>query len=275
MLGDVSIEQQPREQERAREQARPRARAATSMADMRAAADLFGAVWGRTDEGLPIGSEMLRSLAHADGLITLLEASAGELLGAAALGRGAPGTAYSYIAATAPGHEQRGLGMVLKHHQRAWCLDRGINCMSWTFDPLVGRNARFNLTKLGAAVERYEPEFYGVMSDRLNGNDPADRLVARWLLDDPGPRAEPPEPSPHAIGEGKGPDGETAYVLGEGVRWLRVPGDIVALRRSDPAQASAWRTATREWFTDAFAAGLSAVGVTRGGWYYLIAKEST
>lgn len=251
----------------------PQARAAHTMAQMRAAAELFGAVWGRNDEGLPIGSEMLRSLAHADGLVTLLHDGAGALLGAAALGRGAPGTAYSYIAATAPGHEQRGLGLLLKLHQRQWCLERGIHCMSWTFDPLVGRNARFNLTKLGAAVDCYEPEFYGVMSDRINGSDPADRLVARWVLTDPGPRAEPPEPP--AVGGVAGPDGDPAHVLGDGARWLRVPADIVALRRSDPSQASAWRSATREWLTDAFAAGYVAVGVTRRGWYHLTVKESS
>ncbi len=248
------------------------ARAATTMADMRAAADLFGAVWGRTDEGVPIGSEMLRSLAHADGLVTLLEDDAGTLLGAAALGRARPGSAYSYIAATAPGLVQQGLGGLLKQHQRVWCLERDITTLSWTFDPLVGRNARFNLTKLGAVVDTYEPEFYGVMSDQINGTDPADRLVARWELADIGPRAEPPDP-PAGVDGISGPGGAAAYVRAEGARWLRVPGDIVALRRTDAGAASAWRAATREWFTDAFGAGFAGVGVTRTGWYHLISKE--
>ena len=146
---------------------------------------------------IPIGSEMLQSIDHADGLVTILEDPAtGLLLGAAALGRGAGTTAYSYIAATAPGHEQRGLGMLLKLQQRDWCLARGITSMRWTFDPLVGRNGRFNLTKLGATASRYELEFYGVMSDQLNGNDPADRLLAEWnLIERPDGRAEPPAPA--------------------------------------------------------------------------------
>ena len=41
--------------------------------------------------------------------------------------------------------------------------------MFWTFDPLVARNARLNLTKLGATVDEYELGFYGVMSDELHG----------------------------------------------------------------------------------------------------------
>lgn len=267
----------------------PVARAATTMADLRAVAELFGAVWGRGDEGLPIGSEMLRSLVHADGLVSVLDGDNGSLLGAAVLGRAGAGSAYSYLAATAPGEVERGLGMLLKHHQRQWCLERGIGWMRWTFDPLVGRNARFNLTKLGAVADRYEPEFYGVMSDQINGTDPADRLVARWRLDDPGRRPddpqEPPEPPADAGGHSGGlarqpgggvvgPDGHAAYVIAGRERWVRVPTDVVALRRSDPTQASAWRGQVREWFTEALAHGLVATGVTRAGWYHLVPKET-
>ena len=47
-------------------------------------AELFGAVWGRNADGVPIGSEMLQSIDHADGLVTILEDPAtGLLLGAA------------------------------------------------------------------------------------------------------------------------------------------------------------------------------------------------
>ncbi len=239
-------------------------------------AELFGAVWGRNADGVPIGSEMLQSIDHADGLVTILEDPAtGLLLGAAALGRGAGTTAYSYIAATAPGHEQRGLGMLLKLQQRDWCLARGITSMRWTFDPLVGRNGRFNLTKLGATASRYDLEFYGVMSDQLNGNDPADRLLAEWnLIERPDGRAEPPAPAPEATIV-RGPDGSPAYAVTAGARWIRVPADIVALRRTDPGQSAAWRLAVRSWFTAAFADGFVGVGVTPHGWYYMKPQEES
>jgi hypothetical protein len=39
------------------------------MADLRAVSDLFAAVWGRGDEGVPMPSEVLRAIVHAGGLV--------------------------------------------------------------------------------------------------------------------------------------------------------------------------------------------------------------
>ena len=44
---------------------------------------------------------------------------------------------------------------------------------------------------------------------------------------------------------------------------------MVALRRTDPAEAAAWRGFVREQLTSAFADGFTAVGVSRSGWYRL------
>lgn len=196
-------------------------------------------------------------------------------LGAAVLGLDRPGRCYGYVAAVAPGIGDRGIGVLLKRFQRRWALARDITSMAWTFDPLVARNARFNLTKLGAVAEEYEPGFYGRMSDQINGDDIADRFVARWDLT--GPRAEaaessalpePPEP-PAGTDARPGPDGQPACRQTEAHLWLRVPLDIVALRRIDPAQASAWRTFTREILIDRTGSGWVADGATRTGWYHL------
>ena len=75
-----------------------------------------------------------------------------------------------------------GVGFALKQHQRAWGLDRDLSEMTWTFDPLVSRNARFNLTKLGAHASEYAVDFYGPMMGEMNANDQSDRLVAVWPL---------------------------------------------------------------------------------------------
>jgi predicted GNAT superfamily acetyltransferase len=48
-----------------------------------------------------------------------------------------------------------------------------------------------------------------------------------------------------------------------------VPEDIVALRRSDPTLARAWRRALRETLGDAIQRGYVVVGATRDGWYVL------
>jgi len=175
----------------------------------------------------------------------------------------------------------RGIGRALKLRQREWALERGFTQMTWTFDPLVARNARFNLARLGAVAAEYEVAFYGRMSDDLNGDDESDRLVARWALT--GGRAIAAAQTPPDHGD-SGPDdsGETlrdAPDDGPLLRrdaaglWCRVPADIVALRRTDPAQASRWRLAVRDVFRAAFADGCAATYCTRTGWYLLAPEE--
>ncbi|UDY24491.1 hypothetical protein [Nocardioides sp. Kera G14] len=239
-----------------------------SMPDVRAVSNLFTEVWGRTDEGAPLHSDVMKSLIHAGGAVTV--ARDGErLLGAAVLTPGTPaGSAYSLLAAVAPGTVDRGTGRALKLRQREWALQHGFTEIRWTFDPLVARNARFNLSVLGATASEYEEAFYGVMSDDLNGEDEADRLVAVWDLS---PEPEPEAPEVPLGGEpvADGPDGDPFLRTEGDSRWLRVPRDVVALRRTMPEQASAWRTVVREQFLEAFGAGLVASGVSRSSWYHL------
>ena len=65
----------------------------------------------------------------------------------------------------------------MKLHQRAWALARGIPVIEWTFDPLVARNAYFNIEKLAAMPVEYLTNFYGIMGDGINGEDETDRLL--------------------------------------------------------------------------------------------------
>jgi predicted GNAT superfamily acetyltransferase len=246
------------------------------MTVMHAVSALFEQVWGRNDEGVPLSSEVLRALAHAGGAVTVARSADGTLAGAAALVLSPDAGTYSLIAAAAPGGSDRGIGYALKLRQRAWALSRGLTSMTWTFDPLVGRNARFNLTKLGARASEYVPGFYGEMHDEINQGDDSDRLVATWRLAGAsavaateGTAIQPEDPLPASV-LATGPDGEPAYVTdATGVVWIRVPGDIVAVRRGDAAAAAAWRACTREAFTDALAKGAVASGMTRTGWYQL------
>lgn len=250
------------------------------MTELRAVSALFEQVWGRTDEGVPLNSEVLRALAHAGGAVTVARAADGSLVGAAALALAPDAGTYSLIAAAAPGGSDRGLGFTLKLRQRTWALSRGLTSMTWTFDPLVGRNARFNLIKLGASAGAYIPSFYGEMHDEINQGDDSDRLVATWRL--AGARAtaategSPPDPGDPDVATvlASGPDGEPSYVRDTaGVGWIRVPGDIVAVRRTDVGTANAWRSCTREAFVDALSMGAAATAMTRTGWYRLDTLE--
>ncbi|NEP08647.1 MAG: GNAT family N-acetyltransferase, partial [Okeania sp. SIO4D6] len=42
-----------------------------------------------------------------------------------------------------PGVQHSGVGRAMKQHQRDWAIERGIPWITWTFDPLVRRNAWF------------------------------------------------------------------------------------------------------------------------------------
>ena len=252
------------------------------MAELRQVSRLWEEVWGRNDEGVPLNSELLRSLAHAGGAVTVARDRDGAILGAAALVLAEAASTYSLIAATRPAVADRGIGFALKLRQRAWALDRGLTTMRWTFDPLVGRNARFNLTKLGSGIGGYVASFYGRMADDINAGDDADRLVAQWRLDAPaavaaseGTAREPGEPDlARCAVVAVAPDGEPGYVIAEDGAWCRVPRDVVALRRTDPAASSLWRGLVREAFADASRRGLTATGMTRSGWYRLAAGGS-
>jgi predicted GNAT superfamily acetyltransferase len=179
--------------------------------------------------------------------------------------------AHSHMLAALPDRRHRGVGYALKLAQRAQCLDQGIGVVRWTFDPLVARNAWFNLVKLGATADRFLADFYGEMSDALNRGDRSDRLLIRWRLDHEtaGPRpaagqvvlgteGDPERPSPTEV---RAPLGHPSLI--------RIPREYPALRRHDRMLADAWRNATREAFRTCFDAGLVVTGFTADSAYVL------
>lgn len=245
---------------------------------LRAVAGMLAAVWGTGHHRAPIPLDLLRSISHAGCGVTAAYDDNGTLCGAAvAIVSPDNVSMYSLIAGVLPGTADRGIGFALKQHQRAWALARGFTTMTWTFDPLVSRNARFNLTKLGAHASEYITDFYGPMEDEINSNDESDRLVAVWPLTSARTiacsegeldRIEIPSFSERDI-RAFGPDQDPALVEAHGSLWCRVPADIVGLRALHPDQAQAWRGSVREIFTTAFAAESTAHAVTRTGWYRL------
>ncbi len=154
---------------------------------------------------------------------------------------------HSHMLAVRESHHNLGLGAQLKLEQRREALERGIRHMEWTFDPLEIKNAYLNLHKLGAISCRYEENFYGVSSSRLQGGLPTDRLVAEWRLD---------SPRVHAILEGR-PAAER--VLHERIP---VPASICRWKASeaDRERALIVQLENRRRFQKAFAQGLAVTG---------------
>lgn len=220
-----------------------------SAADLSRAARIWDEVWdSSTGSVMPIG--LLVALAHSGHLVTGAIHD-GVLVGAAAgfhYGPGAEPGFHSHIAGVLPSWRGRGVGQALKWHQAWWCITQGVDRLSWTFDPLVGKNAAFNLTQLGARVSHYSVDLYGPMADGLNAGQPTDRLWVDWW---------PATPRPEITGQ-HGPGGALLSDTGERVadapteqwQWatIPVPADIGALRHSDPATALVWRMTVREVF---------------------------
>lgn len=256
---------------------------------MAAARTIFDRVW--PGEGTQVTSNLLRALVHAGGYCSIVRDDRGDVVGAAlgfpARDASLPGGVYlhSHMAAVVDGLRDRGIGAAIKQHQRAWALDQGIPVVSWTFDPLVRRNAHLNVNRLGVEVREYHPDFYGEMTDAINAGDRTDRLVAWWIVDSERARAA-------AQGNARVPDHEA--MLGAARDLVRVddgvprlaeapapgetvlvslPEDVVELRQADPALGLHWRLAVRDALTSAFAVGLRVSAVTTAGAYVLTPGE--
>jgi len=237
---------------------------------------LATAVWGTP----PLDGHMLRALELAGSYVSVAEAG-DELLGMCLGIVGIQGDhrhLHSHLLAVDPAHRRAGVGRELKRHQRQWCLERGIPVVSWTFDPLVHANARFNLQHLGARAPAYLVALYGDMDDDINRGDASDRLLAGWDLRSPravhaldGPLAAPPlDGAGVALADVDGrPEARDTDAP---VRLVATPEDAVSLRRDDPDLAAAWRHAVRAAMQRAFADGLVPVAVTDDRCYVFCAE---
>ena len=245
---------------------------------------LLAAIWERPDDP-PINADLLRALAHSGNYVAGARVN-GRLVGGLVGWLGAREAnelhMHSHILGVVADIQVAGVGFELKQNQRRWCLERGVKTIEWTTDPLVRRNAYFNLTKLGAHASEYLVNFYGAMTDGLNAGEESDRLLISWDLESSranaaagGHSAEPEVGG--LLGDGAaailsvGPTGEPVGGDASGSRVLlcQVPEDIVALRQANRALARAWRLALRTAMVEAFAAGYRLSGATRAGWYVL------
>ena len=251
----------------------------SDLADLDEVVGLFATIWGRSTNP-PITVELMRAFTKAGNYVS--GAFEGERLVGACVGFfHAPGedALHSHIAGVSPATSGRSVGFALKLHQRSWALLRGVSEIAWTFDPLVCRNAYFNLVKLGARPDEYLANFYGSMLDDINGDDDSDRLLVRWRLNDPavvlacagaGVAADAAEElaGGAVVALGAGEDGLPQRGRLDGATSLvAVPRDIERLRLSDPVLAQQWRLAVRESLTALVADGGRIDGFDRAGWY--------
>ena len=254
-------------------------------------------IWGAQDIEI-VAFEILMT-AHRNGGVTLgafdivedRERMVGFVFGFVGLTPDGRVKHCSHIAGALPSYRDRGVGYALKLKQREIVLAQGIDLITWTFDPLESRNARFNFHKLGATCGAYLRNLYGAMRDALNAGLPSDRFQVEWRI--AGPRVEArvrgecesaparssfsllmadavPMINPLAAGE---PLGSSDKAGARPERLLiQIPSDFQALKASDKNLALEWRLRTRPLFEEAFASGYIATDllVHGGQSYYLL-----
>jgi chorismate synthase len=221
------------------------------------------AAWGFAARDVSPASDLVAAT-HAGGL------TAGAFEGGRMLGfvHGIPRTnrgepcQHSHLLAVRPEAQGRGLATRLKLFQRAWCLERGIRLVTWTYDPFLLKNAKLNIGRLRGTVRALLPDFYGHMGGIYAGL-PTDRFEVDWRLDDPLVERA-------ARGERTPPDSSA------GVPAVTRPGaipiaprvllpflaDAPRVYRTDPKRSLAARTRFRKLVTALFARGWVVTDVT-------------
>lgn len=183
-----------------------------------------------------------------------------------------------------PDYRNSGVGFALKRAQWQMVRHQKIDLITWTYDPLLSRNAKLNINKLGAISNQYYRDFYGLMRDGLNAGIPSDRFKVSWWINST--RVEnrmsrkarrkldlahylaadvtilnPTElRSDHLPIPGKDPgksplgllDREISNENRAPILLIEIPADFHALRELDPPLAGEWRSHTRQLFEAAF-----------------------
>jgi len=265
----------------------------TTIEECRAIEQLQIEIWGCTDlEAAP--DHLLLTIAKEGGLVFLATDEAERPVG---FGYGFLGVAddghvkfASHQVGVLPAYQDTGLGYQLKLAQREAALARNLDLITWTFDPIQGRNARFNLRKLGAVCNTYLPALYGELRDELNQGLPTDRFKADWWITSPhvidrlsGRRQD------NVVSSSKHPILNPATILNNGLPapadkfnlpdgdycLVEIPADIQRLKNEAPELACQWQLQTRQLFEIAFAGGYTAIDLLRqsGRNFYLLQKD--
>ena len=157
---------------------------------------------------------------------------------------------HSHMTAVLDEYRDKGVGYALKVDQWNWAKKKNYSHLSWTFDPLVRRNAKLNIVKLGVDISSYYPNFYGAMPDALNAGDESDRLIVSWSTAINAPKAR-----------------ELITNLKPDDILIEIPEDIVAIRSKNQSESMKWRRQVREQFMAAFGKNGKVIGFSANNEY--------
>ncbi len=174
-----------------------------------------------------------------------------------------------------PAHQGKGIGFALKQAQWQMVRQQGLDLITWTFDPLLSRNAYLNIARLGAICHTYKRNEYGEMVDSLNAGIASDRFQVDWWVNTRRVTQRLDTKNWVALGLKNYQEAapqmlyipETDVDLGllrppkiffppsEKLLLLQIPNDYQTLRTVDKPLAIDWRFFTREVFEEAFNTG--------------------
>ena len=211
---------------------------------------IFDKTWAM-DAGTEITPNLLQAMIHSGAYLSGAFVD-GECVGAAFAFPATTGGLHlhSHMTAVLDSFRDKGIGHALKVDQYKWAKQNNYKEITWTFDPLVARNAKLNILKLGVDISAYYPNFYGDMPDELNAGDESDRVMAslKVLGDAPTPRTAISTPDKSAV-------------------LIAIPDDIVAIRGKDLAENLRWRRSVRDEFVSALARGGKVIGFSANNEY--------
>lgn len=240
-------------------------------AEMTSAAGLLASVWMLDKGRSHVDPSLMTAMAHTGNYVAGAYIG-NELVGACIgffsepVGR----ALHSHIAGVSSGFASHGIGTALKLHQKAWCLRRGIVEITWTFDPLVARNAYFNVHRLAARPSEYLVNFYGVMQDAYNNDMPSDRMMVRWdLAALPVAKAHTPtQVNVYELGLNGPPP--SLDDIGYDTRWhVFIPTDIDRLKETHLAVAQRWRESLRRNLVSLLERDWQITDFAKDGYYIL------
>jgi predicted GNAT superfamily acetyltransferase len=211
---------------------------------------IFDHTWAM-DAGTEITPNLLQAMIHSGAYLSGAFMD-GECVGAAFAFPATTGGLHlhSHMTAVLDKFRDKGIGHALKVDQYKWAKQNNYKEITWTFDPLVARNARLNILKLGVDISAYYPNFYGDMPDELNAGDESDRVMASLKVvgDVPTPRTAISAPDKSAV-------------------LIAIPSDIVAIRGKDLAENLRWRRSVRDEFVGVLARGGKVIGFSENNEY--------
>jgi predicted GNAT superfamily acetyltransferase len=218
--------------------------------DQESARKIFDETW-KIDLGTEITPNLLQAMVHSGSYLSGAFIDS-KIVGAALA---FPATnnelhLHSHMTAVLDQYRDQGVGYALKIDQWNWAKKQKYPYLSWTFDPLVRRNAKLNIVKLGVDISGYYPNFYGAMADLLNTGDESDRLMVLWSTEIEAPKAR------ELINYPKPDD-----IL------IEIPEDIVAIRSKDQSESMKWRRQVRDQFLAAFEKNGKVVGFSANNEY--------